>query len=211
LTLADPQAEPRWETYADPLKLSGHSMLDLLAVRAKAPRPRDESDRRLWRRLRVAGRLWVPAEIRGPTGAASLVRVYPIDISCGGMSFFMGMFVHRDSECVITLQLSDDEMLSVAGRVVRCELTSGRAHEVAIRFDAPFDMALVQPPDAPAQMGAQQRDAASPAIKGVPPGISPTDPGADRAVIVEMKAMTEELAALVDKFAGRVQLLTQPH
>lgn len=207
-----PAPQPgRWDTYADPLKLTDQQINELLETRAKiAKGPANESDRRAWRRLRVAARLWVPAELRGPTGTASQLRVYPVDISAGGMSFFMGMFVHQGTEFAVTLNVADNEMVTVKGRTVRCVFIKGRVHEVGLKFDEVFDMGRMHPHDGAVAMSVEVEEGAS-AAAPEQAGPSATERGLDREVLEEMRAMSEEIASVIDKTRERIRgILNRP-
>lgn len=133
----------RWDNYLDLLKLDDARLSELAD---SLPRPTDEeASARTWRRVRVPGQVWIPADIRDPTGSLGNYRVYPVDISTGGLSFLHGTFVHQSCPCRATLRLPDGEQVFVEGKVVRCEHVRGRAHLISIRFDRLFDMGLLFP------------------------------------------------------------------
>lgn len=137
----------RWDNYIDTLRLNESQLTELLAVRKKAVVPgRDKpgTEARAYKRVRVHGCLWVPAEITEPSGSSRLMKVYPIDISSTGMCLLIGLYVHRGSKCVITFNLPDGELIPVEGKVIRSGLLQGRAHEMAISLEEPFDMSMLQ-------------------------------------------------------------------
>ncbi|MBC7771854.1 MAG: PilZ domain-containing protein, partial [Pyrinomonadaceae bacterium] len=166
---AHPVVTNRWESYSDPLKLDQPQFDSLVQGRVKGSSPPDAGARRTWKRLRIAGRLWAPAEMQGPSGFLVQTRVYPIDISVGGMAFYTGMFVHNGTMFSLTLQMSDGIAVVVKGTCVRCGFVKGRVHEVGLQFTENFDMTLVMPAGAAAHLS----DPSEPG--GVRPPSSPAD------------------------------------
>lgn len=217
--VGDPKlnADARWEHYSDSLRLDQQQFNDLVELRNRLPASVGDSSRRTSRRLRMAGHHWVPAEMKGPTGEVSRIRVYPIDISAGGMSFIVGLFVHRGSEWTLTLYVNDGEMVYATGAAVRCEFIKGRAHEVGLRFEPPFDMALLSPPGAAAQLAPPPGFTENPPAPTVPQAVEvqpisarsvPAKPGerATETAMIEIKQATDDLLLTVKKFADNVRM-----
>ncbi len=140
----------RWESYSDSLKLTEHELQALLEARAKASGTRGlASDSKAFeelraaRRIRVTGGMWIPAELREPNAGVVRLRVYPVNLSMKGACVIADRFVHTGVVCVITLQVAEGEAVAVQGKIVRCEMLQGRAHELGIEFDAGFDLGLI--------------------------------------------------------------------
>jgi hypothetical protein len=87
--------------------------------------------------------MWIPAELREPGGGVTRLRVYPVNLSMKGACVIADRFVHTGVVCVITLQVAEGEAVAVQGKIVRCEMLQGRAHELGIEFDAGFDLGLI--------------------------------------------------------------------
>jgi len=198
----------KWAEYADMLRLSDEDLVSLLALRNQRPDGGSAADRevggesgatRLWRRIRIHGALWIPAEIREVGGATRLMRVYPVDISAGGMCILLGMFVHEGTAFRLTIRTGESDMLEVGGKAVRCVHLKGRVHEVGVSFDERFDLALLQR-DLPASAIAP--DSAVPAAADSPVSADPT--GAARAKAAneparDLSPMADELDTLADQ------------
>lgn len=61
--------------------------------------------------------------------------VRPRNLSCGGIAFLHGGYVHAGVPCTVTLKTLDGEFVSAPGVVVRSRYVGDRAHEVKVKFD----------------------------------------------------------------------------
>jgi PilZ domain len=145
------QGGDRWDNYIDSLKLNDHQLMELLASRHRPPVGQKEArgtvageSKREYRRVRIRGALWVPAEIQEPSGTTHRIKVYPVDIATGGMCFFTDRFMHHGTLCDLTFHLPDGEAVLVTGKAVRCSHLQGRIHEVGVEFNSAFDMGLLR-------------------------------------------------------------------
>jgi hypothetical protein len=213
LTDTKPVSTDRWAEYADPLRLDQRRLEELVCLRTKGTGSTDAATRREWHRLRIPGHSWVPAEMKGLNGATARLKIYPVDISASGMCFIVGMYLHHGTECSLTLHLPDGEMMRVVGHSESCEFLKDRAHEVFLHFTQPLDMALLQMSDVGAALvpgpvphlghAADRHSIGATHDSGVLP-----DQMADRAALVEIKALKDELRVSFEKFASRVDALT---
>jgi hypothetical protein len=141
----------RWKDFVDTLLLTDQDFFELSELRRRGERtgrgrlrtPVEAEGPREYQRVRIQGTLWIPAEIREPSGSIHQIKVYPVDICSGGMCFFADRFMHQDTMCDLTFQLPDGEVVMVMATTVRCRYIRGRAHEVGVSFDTPFDMGVL--------------------------------------------------------------------
>ena len=65
-----------------------------------------------------------------------LYAVVTRNLSCHGLAFIHGHFIHLDRRCIAQLPTVDGEMIiDITGRVVRCRHLMGTLHEVAVIFE----------------------------------------------------------------------------
>jgi len=64
------------------------------------------------------------------------------NISCEGLSFLHGGFVHPGTRCLVQLITSYGTWTNAGGTVVRCQLIEGNVHEVGVRLDREIDPAV---------------------------------------------------------------------
>ena len=79
-------------------------------------------------------------QLESNNGVGDAYVGYVRNVSCTGMSFFMGSFVHRYG-CTVTLMDRRKGRRQLRGHVVRCDHISRRLHEVGVQFDEPVDPA----------------------------------------------------------------------
>lgn len=192
-----------WDDYRDLLKLSTSQLVELLALRPGDAAGHGNLSARAWQRVPVIGALWIPVILREPSGSSHRLKVYPVDISSGGMCFLVGMFVHPKSECELTITLPDRELITLDGCVVRCHHLRGRAHEVGLALSRPFDLGLLSPSInsavvSPAENSGTHMVGRSPTISRVPPELA--------ASAQELKGFADRLNAL-DGVAERVRAI----
>ncbi len=145
------KSDDRWNDYFDALKLSDGELIELLSLRRQSARDSigGAGDSQDYRRIRIHGTLWIPTEIREPSGTSHKLKVYPVDISTSGMSFLIGRFLHQGTECNLILRLPDGETILVSGEAAACVHLQGRVHEVKVAFGKHLDMDLLKPEAAP--------------------------------------------------------------
>ncbi len=114
---------------------------------------RNGSERRVYDRIRYRGAP-INVLLHQPGGTAVRYEVRPHNISRGGISFLHGTFVYTDTPCDITLRRLTGAWSHIRGRVLRCRLLTGKAHEVAVNFAEPIDLAAFLP-----EVAAEQADA----------------------------------------------------
>lgn len=187
----------RWDAYLDVLKLTEDQLNELMRQRAGTGKKDPGESSREHCRVRMRGALWFPAEIREPAGGTSQrIKVYPVDISAGGMCFLAGRFVHEKTECDLIIHFPDGESLTLTGKTVRCKHMQGRAHEVGVNFDKPFEMSLLQAivPATSVPGGAAPERAATPATA--------TGPETVATLQADLEAITREINSLTERLAG---------
>ncbi|MEM1213691.1 MAG: PilZ domain-containing protein [Planctomycetota bacterium] len=67
-------------------------------------------------------------------------RVRPRDISTGGFGFLHGSYLHPGSPCLAVLGAHGQGLVTLKGRIARCEFLRGKLHQVGIQFDLPIDV-----------------------------------------------------------------------
>ncbi len=65
------------------------------------------------------------------------------NISCTGLAFLHGGFLHNNTRCVISLPAYDGKWMRIAGTIVRCRHVENKVHELGIRFDEMIDLGSV--------------------------------------------------------------------
>jgi len=83
----------------------------------------------------------VPIEVTQPSGDVTRYAVLPRNLSAWGLGFIHGRFVYPTSRVVVVLSKRDGQAAAIRGGVVHCRHLMGLLHEVALRFDAPIDLA----------------------------------------------------------------------
>ncbi len=128
----------------DTLRLSAEEQAAVMAELDRRAGQRSHPGRRAFHRQPYRGRP-VTALLRQPGGTVTSFAVKPHNVSCGGISFLHGGFVHTGTTCRLTLRALDGTQTEVSGMVVRCRLIRGRIHEVGVAFDSPIDLRRLLP------------------------------------------------------------------
>lgn len=198
----------RWESYSDALKLSELELQALVDSRARASGTGVQAsgsqagaELRAARRIRVTGGMWIPAELRETGGGVTRLRVYPINLSMKGACVIADRFVHTGVVCVITLQVAEGEAVAVQGKIARCEMVQGRAHELGIEFDAGFDLGLILSDIASSAIAVESGDAKS--------GCGAT--GAHEAESKRRTAMARSVREIAEKVGGLAREASNLH
>lgn len=74
------------------------------------------------------------------TLSAITYRMMPSDLSSTGICLVHGAFVYPGTPCVVTLNAIDRERVNIPGRIVRCRLITGRAHEIGVKFSDTIEL-----------------------------------------------------------------------
>ncbi len=94
-----------------------------------------KSQRQPYRKKRVI------VQLQGINNLSAITyRMMPSDISSTGISLVHGAFVYPGTPCIVTLTAIDGESTKIPGKVVRCRLITGRAHELGTKFSNAIDL-----------------------------------------------------------------------
>ncbi len=97
------------------------------------------ADRRKSPRIIIEGNFSVLLTMDSPGGSTAYFRIYPWDLSRGGVGFFHRSFVYPGTRCSYTGLTFDGEPFTIKGEVVRCAHVSGQVHAVGTKLDAEID------------------------------------------------------------------------
>ena len=75
-----------------------------------------------------------------PDSGLAHYRIYPVNISRGGLSFLHGTFTYPGTPCTVLLKTTDGKEVVTSGVTIRCRCLDGRVHEVAVEFDTLVDV-----------------------------------------------------------------------
>lgn len=141
------------EGYIDALRLSEREQSEILA-RLDAKSALFQGDnRRDGSRFRYQLPQGLIVEITHPGGSVTSYLVRPRDLSSRGMAFLHGAFVYPNSPCRLILRTIKGAAAAIAGKVVRCQHVTGRAHEVGIAFAKTLKLQDYLAFDGPAEGG----------------------------------------------------------
>lgn len=141
------------EGYVDALRLSEREQGEILArLDAKAALFQGDN-RRDGSRFRYQIPSGLIVEITHPGGTITSYLVRPRDLSSRGMAFLHGAFVYPNSPCRLILRTIKGTAAAIAGKVVRCQHVTGRAHEVGIAFAKTIKLQDYLAFDTPADAG----------------------------------------------------------
>jgi len=76
----------------------------------------------------------VCVRIEHPGGSSVDYLVEPRDLSCTGLGFLHGAFIHPGSVCHVTLTDCEGKTMLVRGTVRRCQYLEGRLHVIGVEF-----------------------------------------------------------------------------
>lgn len=96
-------------------------------------------EKRKFPRMMLEGRFSVLLQLEYLGGSTGSFRVYPWDLSKGGLGFFHRAYVHPGTKCTINGAMSDGQPICMKGEVVRCEHVSGTVHTVGVKFEMEID------------------------------------------------------------------------
>ena len=75
-----------------------------------------------------------------PDSGLAHYRIYPVNISRGGLSFLHGTFTYPGTPCTVLLKTTDGKKVVTPGVAIRCRCLDGRVHQVAVEFDILVDV-----------------------------------------------------------------------
>ncbi len=121
--------------YVEGLRLSERDRTALLEQMKKS----GVADRRKSPRVVIEGTFSVLLTMEAIGGAPAYFRIYPWDLSRGGLGFFHRSFVYPGTRCTFTGLTFDGEPFTIRGEVVRCAHVSGNVHAVGTKLDAEIE------------------------------------------------------------------------
>lgn len=120
--------------YIDSLRLSKAERAKLVTdFAARGSRSADE--RRKQPRLPYDRQAGLIVQMHHPGGSMANYLVRARNLSSGGIAFFHGSFVHMDTRCAVALLTTDNKVIRVEGRVVRCQHVRKHIHDVGVAFE----------------------------------------------------------------------------
>lgn len=134
MSLSGPGIPPN---HVEGLKLSERDRSALIRKIAEL----NPGERRKQPRIVVEGGWAVFLAMEYPGGSSAYFRVYPWDLSKGGMGFFHRAFIYPGTRCTITAKTSDGQPVLLKGEVIRCSHVSGTVHTVGVKFEMEIDPA----------------------------------------------------------------------
>jgi hypothetical protein len=96
-------------------------------------------ERRKNPRLIVDGTFSMLLTMDSPGGNSSCFRIYPWDLSKGGIGFFHRSFVYPGTRCTFAGVTFSGKPFNLTGEVVRCSHVSGHAHAVGTKLDTEIE------------------------------------------------------------------------
>ena len=97
------------------------------------------SEERRWLR-RTTNFMPMTIDVVQPGGTTGMYLVRSYDFSIGGVGFFTGNYIHRDTRCRLGVTTVDGEALSIDGAIAHCSNVWGHVHFAGVMFDSPIEM-----------------------------------------------------------------------
>lgn len=107
----------------------------------------------------------VQITITHPSGGVGRFLVSTRNLSCGGLSFIHGGFLHLGTNCRIVLPRLDGRETVVLGRVVSCRHIAQRIHEVGVTFYEKIDVSEYCDPSEAASIPADRPGVPVPSLE----------------------------------------------
>ncbi len=101
------------------------------------------SDRRKSPRIIVEGNFALLLTLQPPGSAPTHFKIYPWDVSRGGVGFFHRSFVHPGTPCTFGGLDASGRQFSVKATVARCGHVSGNVHMIGTRLLKEIDPAVL--------------------------------------------------------------------
>jgi DNA-binding response OmpR family regulator len=153
----DNNAQHRPSGYVDSLRMSAREHAEILnELDARQSRHAD-SNRRTEERLRFSQQALLFVQLKHPGGTDGNYLVRTRNLSRTGIGFFHGAFVYNNTPCTVALRSTDRAVVTIPGRVVRCNHVRGHIHEIGVHFDKPIRLRQFLGTQAP----ADEQDATS--------------------------------------------------
>lgn len=121
--------------YIEGIKLSERERAVLIDQMKKS----GAADKRKHPRLVVEGGFSLLCLMEFPGGSSAQFRIYPWDISKGGLAFFHRAYIYQGTKCTFTGNTIDGQPTSFKGDVVRCSHVSGTVHTVGVKLEMEID------------------------------------------------------------------------
>lgn len=97
------------------------------------------ADKRKHPRVVVEGSFALLCTMEFPGGSSAHFRVFPWDISKGGLAFFHRAYIYSGTKCTFTGNTIDGQPMSFKGDVVRCNHVAGTVHTVGVKLEMEID------------------------------------------------------------------------
>lgn len=123
---------------ANTIRLDAARLNRLLDERDAASEQNDNKPRRDYVRwaFREAS---IPMTVVHPGGSNAVVNVACRNLSSGGIAVLHSSYMHKGTQCFVSLPKADGSRMTVEGTVVRCVHVSGTIHELGVQFLKPID------------------------------------------------------------------------
>lgn len=121
--------------YIEGLRLSERERTILIEQMKKS----GVADRRKSPRIIIEGNFSVLLTMEYPGGSEAHFRIYPWDLSRGGLGFFHRAFVYPGTRCSFAGLNFEGQTFLIKGDVVRCAHVSGNVHAVGVKLEAEID------------------------------------------------------------------------
>lgn len=83
----------------------------------------------------IEGRIPMLLTLEHPGGSVGRFRVFPWDLSRGGLGFFHRCYVHAGTKCTFDLRNGAGQLVRIQAKVARCVYVMGTVHYVGVQFD----------------------------------------------------------------------------
>jgi hypothetical protein len=120
------------DTMLQHLGLSAEELRTLARRRSTEP---DETSHRKHPRTPYTLPHGVIAELLEPTELPDLLRMFPQDLSAGGMGVLLRGWLGGGTPLAVCLPKSATDLFRVKGRVVRCFALTGDVYDIGIEFE----------------------------------------------------------------------------
>ena len=121
--------------YIEGMRLTERERAALIEIMKKS----GAADRRKSPRIVVEGNFSVLLTMDAPGGSTSYFKIYPWDLSRGGVGFFHRAFVYPGTRCTFMGLTFEGKPFTITGEVARCSHVSGSVHAVGTKLDAEID------------------------------------------------------------------------
>lgn len=156
------------EGFRETTKLSNAQRLELLRLLDRKALLHQNTAQSLRKQDRFEYRAeGVPVTITHPSGGVARFLVSTRNLSCGGVSFIHGGFLHIGTHCRVALRRLDGRETVVLGKVASCRHIAQRIHEVGVSFYEKIDVSEYCDPEAEPVSSAPSATAAAPPVEAL--------------------------------------------